>query len=247
MDLFTSFLIARPRRAAVRACHAFAREARAIAGNAALTLDQRRDRLALLERGLVEHGLAGDGGRSAAALASVCAAHGVSLDHARHVLQAARLDAERPGCRSWSDLLLRCRYGAAPIGRFALDLHGEDRALWPAVDALCATQRILADLGRSADVVPTDWLRQAGAAPRGAIDRVLEGVGRLIESARPLARYARNKAIGREAAIAIAEAEALAGLLARRDPPVRLPAWRSMAAWVSGLVSGLISGMAGRG
>jgi phytoene/squalene synthetase len=36
-----------------------------------------------------------------------------------------------------------CSYSAMPVGRFVLDVHGEDRATWPGNDALCAALQII--------------------------------------------------------------------------------------------------------
>ena len=37
-----------------------------------------------------------------------------------------------------------CRVSAMPVGRFVLDVHGEQRErLWPASDALCAALQII--------------------------------------------------------------------------------------------------------
>jgi len=232
MQLFASFLVARPQRAVMRQFHSFVAAARAIVEEPGQTADDRLTGLESLRRGLAE----GEGGAPpAAALARACAAVGISTDHAGHILQAARATIERPGLRSWSDLLLRCRYGAAPIGRFALDLHGEDRGLWAAADALCAAHQITAELGalgqRQRDglalPLPDDWLRQSGAA-RGAdvslstlqtvVERLLDGIGRLADSARPLERGIRNRGLRRDATLNLALVRALQRAISRGNP-----------------------------
>src|SRR5579875_2267675 len=43
----------------------------------------------------------------------------------------------------WAELMDYCRYSAMPVGRFVLDVHEEDRALWPANDALCAALQVI--------------------------------------------------------------------------------------------------------
>ncbi|MSP87685.1 MAG: hypothetical protein EXQ92_02550 [Alphaproteobacteria bacterium] len=224
MDIFASLAIRRPERIAIGAFHDFVRSARQ-----ASRTNERPD-LDALEAGL--NGAA-DGAEPARALAAIGAARGLPLDHARHVLQAARLDLERPGCRSWSDLLLRCRYGAAPIGRFALDLHGEDRALGPAADALCTALHIAEALSRDTAIVPTDWLRRADGSPRAAIDRTLDGIGRLVAAAAPLAASAATRGIRVDAIAATARIRALTGRLARRDPPAHLPMGRMTLLWLA--------------
>ena len=63
-----------------------------------------------------------------------------------------------------------CRYSAAPVGRYVLDLHGEDRATWEPSDALCASLQVLNHLQDCAKdlrdldrcYIPQDWLTEAG-------------------------------------------------------------------------------------
>jgi phytoene/squalene synthetase len=43
----------------------------------------------------------------------------------------------------WAELMDYCRYSAMPVGRFVLDVHEEDRALWPLNDALCAALQVI--------------------------------------------------------------------------------------------------------
>src|SRR5690606_28741765 len=96
----------------------------------------------------------------------------VPVQHCRHLLQAFMKDARQSRYRSWSDLLLYCRYSAAPVGRFLLDLHGEDRSLWRMSDALCNAHQVLnhvqdckADYLRLDRVyLPTRWLDRDGVA-----------------------------------------------------------------------------------
>jgi phytoene/squalene synthetase len=53
------------------------------------------------------------------------------------------LDARKSRYADWNDLIDYCRLSAMPVGRFVLDVHGEDRALWPASDALCAALQVI--------------------------------------------------------------------------------------------------------
>ncbi|MBM3571298.1 MAG: hypothetical protein FJX52_02910 [Alphaproteobacteria bacterium] len=224
MDIFASLAIRRPERAAMAAFHRFVRAARHARQHG------DRDGLAALEAGLND-GVAG--AAAAVQLAAICAARGLALDHSRHVLQAARLDLERPGCRSWSDLLLRCRYGAAPVGRFALDLHGEDRALAPAADALCGALRIAEALSESLAIIPAEWHPRADLSPRQALDRALDGVGRLLDGAAPLARGATTKGLRIDAVAAIGRVRHLTAQLRHHAPPIRLPVGRATLLWLA--------------
>ena len=53
------------------------------------------------------------------------------------------MDVTKLRYRDWDDLMNYCTYSAMPVGRFVLDVHGEDRATWPANDALCAALQII--------------------------------------------------------------------------------------------------------
>lgn len=174
----------------------------------------------------------------AAQLRSACAALGVAIEHARHFVQACHADALNRPCRSWSDLLAYCRFAAAPAGRFLLDIHGESRAAWPAAEALCAALLILHrlrycqtdwhDLRRI--YIPRDWLDEAGvplealaareatAALRRVLDRVLDGVDRLHDAARPLPRLVSDRGLRMHVVAAAAISRRLARRLRRRDP-----------------------------
>lgn len=255
-----SRLIRPAQRPHVLAFYAFVRTADDIADAPDLDPATKRARLDALERALTSDGSGGDGSGGdppvAAALRQSLAATGVGPEHALHMLQAFRRDASQATTRSWSDLLAYCRYSAAPAGRYLLALHGEGREAHTASDALCAALQILnhlqdcgADYRRLGRVyLPSDWLRQAGAAadmlaaPRTAaplrvvLDRTLQGVAKLLATAAPLPRLIRDSGLRREAVIILAIAKALARKLARRDPlrsQVRLS--RLELAWHGGL------------
>jgi farnesyl-diphosphate farnesyltransferase len=199
--------------------------------------------------------------RAASALRGVFHERGLSIDHPRHLLQAFLADAVNRSCRGWSDLLAYCRYSAAPVGRFLLDLHGEPRDAWPASDALCAALQILNHLQDCQDdwrrlrrlYVPSDWLAAAGlgadallmsrASPalRGVLDRVLDGVDQLNVTATPLPASIGQRGLRMEAAAIVAISRKLARKLRRRDPLVRrvaLTRVEKLAAMASGIVHG---------
>lgn len=230
-----SFLIAPHRRPAVLAFYAFAREADDVADDPARTPEAKLAELDAFDRAIV----AGDAGpASALALRAVLLDHGIALDHARHLLQAFQADARGRPCRSWSDLIAYCRFSAAPVGRFLLDLHGEARDAWPASDALCTALQILNHLqDAQADwrdlrrlYVPRDWLVQAGLsesdllAPtlgpelRGVYARMLDRVDELNLQARQLPRSLKDRRLRMEAAGIASIGRHLAGRLRRNDP-----------------------------
>jgi len=255
-----SFLIAPAHRPTVLAFYRFAREADDVADDPALEGDAKTAKLEAFDQAL--QGSA-DPPESAQTLRGLLLDRGLSLDHPRHLLQAFLADARGRPCRSWSDLIAYCRFSAAPVGRFLLDLHRQDRAAWPASDALCTSLQILnhlqdakqdwADLRRL--YVPRDWLVQANLserdllaermspALRGVYDRVLDRVDELNLQARPLVRAIADRRLRMEAAGIHVIALHLAKRLRRLDPlaarvaPTRLG---KATALVRALAAGLV-------
>lgn len=68
---------------------------------------------------------------------------GVTIEHARHLLQAFMMDVTKLRYRNWSELINYCHYSAAPVGRYLLDLHGCDKKPQKGTDSLCIALQIL--------------------------------------------------------------------------------------------------------
>ncbi|OYV49685.1 MAG: squalene synthase HpnC [Acidocella sp. 20-58-15] len=165
-----SWLIRAGLRKHVHAFYNFARNADDIADHPGLSGDDKVARLDVMEAVLT--GTRDEGAPSALVLRMSLQESGVTAIHARELLVAFRQDARKNRYESWAELMDYCRYSAAPVGRYVLDLHGESRDTWPASDALCAAlqvnnhlQDVAPDL-RSMDrcYVPQDWLAKHGAA-----------------------------------------------------------------------------------
>ena len=163
-----SRLIAPRHRATVLAFYRFARAADDIADNATLAPDEKIRRLDLFEDTLLGHT---DEVGVALPLRAELAKTGVTPRHAQDLLVAFRLDATKLRYADFGELLHYCRYSAAPVGRFVLDVHGETEDIWPANDALCAALQIInhmQDCGkdfRQIDrvYIPADLLDRHGA------------------------------------------------------------------------------------
>lgn len=163
---------------------------------------------------------------------------GVSIDHARHLLQAFVMDITKKRYRNWSELLNYCRYSAAPVGRYLVDLHGCGDAPKKATDALCIALQILNHLQDCKDdylalnrvYLPLDMLRAAGAAVetldapksspqlRAALDAILDRTDELIRHARLAPAKMSDRGLRYETAVIVAIAEKLSAKLRRRDP-----------------------------
>jgi farnesyl-diphosphate farnesyltransferase len=229
-----SWLVAARHRPVVHAFYRFARMADDIADDPDLAPEEKIRRLDALDAELT--GAPGDG--PAAAIRDILAETAVPIDHCRDLLVAFKRDAATPRTRDWDDLMTYCRYSAAPVGRFLLDLHGESRATWPANDALCAALQVLNHLQDCGDdyraldrvYLPQDSFAAVGAeVGELAAGRSSPGLRRVIDAAiaatRPLVRRARELPVGirdgglrRETAVIVVIAERLLEKLAAHDP-----------------------------
>ena len=68
---------------------------------------------------------------------------GLAPTHALDLLKAFRADVTKRRYGEWDELMHYCRYSAMPVGRFVLDLHGEDRSTWAYSDPLCAALQVI--------------------------------------------------------------------------------------------------------
>lgn len=164
-----SIFIAPRHRAPILAFYDFVRAADDISDHATLSGDEKIDMLDRMEAALLG---SGEDIPVAAKLRAALAERGLEPRHAQDLLAAFRRDVTQLRYRDWDDLIDYCRYSAMPVGRFVLDVHGEDRArTWGPNDALCAALQIINHLQdcakdyRSLDRVylPQDALEIHGA------------------------------------------------------------------------------------
>ena len=161
-----------------------------------------------------------------------------SLGYLRQLLQAFRHDARHPRCADWDALTAYCADSANPVGRFLLDLHGEEATGYPPSDALCTALQVLNHLQDCGEdyrtlgriYLPSDWMAEQGVAEsdlaaarasaglRRVLDRCLDEIDILLETAASLPMRLRSAGLAMEAAAILALAECLAVRLKRRDP-----------------------------
>jgi len=232
-----SALIARALRPHVHAYYAFARNADDIADSPLLPPADKVARLDVMEDVLL--GARDSGSPSAIRLRDSLAQTGVTPRHATDLLIAFRQDATKRRYAHWNELLDYCRVSAMPVGRYVLDLHGEDPArVYPPSDALCAALQVLNHLQDcAADLaaldrcyLPQDLLAAHGASVtdlRGRIETpglrdvfgvLLDRTEALCAAARPLPRQTRDRRLRLETAVIVGLAHRLAGRLRRGDP-----------------------------
>ncbi len=230
-----SFLIHPRLRPVVLAFYRFARTADDVADNAAA---EPRQKLDLLEE--MRASLAGEknSDASSVALRNALADRRLDKTHGFDLLEAFRRDVTKLRYESWDDLMDYCRYSAMPVGRFVLDVHGEDRALWPLNDALCAALQVINHLQdcakdyREIDRVylPMDHLARAGveldALKAGASSKPLLAVihelaqitAGLLAQSRPFAESIRDGRLAFEVEVIQTLAEDLNLRLLASDP-----------------------------
>jgi hydroxysqualene synthase len=230
-----SLLLRKEHRAPILAFYRFARVADDVSDHPTAPAAEKLDRLGAMRATLVGQS---DSEPAARALREVMAERGLDRRHALDLLEAFRRDVTKRRYSDWDDLIDYCRVSAMPVGRFVLDVHGEDRATWAASDALCAALQIvnhLQDCGsdyRMLDRVylPQDMLGAAGARTEelggerasSALLAVVAAMAQqtlgLLDQAFPFARAIADRRLGIEVAIIHRLAVSLAKRLRHRDP-----------------------------
>ena len=230
-----SYLVAARHRPLILGFYAVARLADDVADHATAQADEKLARLDEIESSLLGKD---DRVVQSVALRIALADRGLEPTHALDLLVAFRRDVTQLRYRDWADLMDYCRYSAAPVGRFVLDVHGEDHATWPANDALCAALQVINHLQDCAKdyrdlnrvYLPQDALEAAGAtvemlaADRASpalldtLSELVEMTFGLLETARPFARQIRDLRLALEVGAIHRLAESLTERLRRRDP-----------------------------
>ena len=230
-----SILIHRIHRPVIRAFYRFARAADDVADH---PFAERSEKLRILERMWRELNGETNDAPEPAALRRFLMARSLSAQHGLDLLEAFRRDVTKLRYHDWDELMDYCRYSAAPVGRFVLDVHGEARTTWPASDALCSALQVinhLQDCGndyRALDRVylPLDVLNEMGAdvadlgatcaSPqlRDAVSGLAVRTQVLLEKSRPLAAQIRDSRLALEVGVIQRLGEDLARRLCSRDP-----------------------------
>ncbi|WP_395333059.1 squalene synthase HpnC [Novosphingobium sp. BL-8H] len=224
-----SLLIKADCRPPIMAFYRFARAADDIADHPNATSEEKLAQLARMRRGLD-----GDGTAEAVALRDAMTARGIDPVHAHDLLDAFVRDVSVTRYATWDDLMGYCRLSAMPVGRFVLDVHGEDRALWPANDALCAALQIvnhLQDCGKDYRMldrvyIPLDTGVNIADLPKDRASEALRAIiadlarrtrGLLDQSVVFSARI-RDRRLAAEVAVIHRLARSLTYRLEQRDP-----------------------------
>lgn len=255
-----SILIAPPLRPHVKAYYDFARAADDIGDAPHLSADEKLHRLGAYREVLLGEAT---GLTRPEALRRSLLETNVPLERGTDLLDAFSQDAVKNRYGSLDELLGYCERSANPVGQFLLDLHGEDRALFPASNALCTSLQILnhlQDCGedlRQIDrsYLPRDWLDEEGAAVgdvladrasaglRRVFDRLLDVCRDLNARAETLVTGLKSRRLAAESAVIVRLAKRLHDRLRSGDPVAGRVALRGtdfLAAGAMGFVEGAL-------
>jgi squalene synthase HpnC len=231
-----SALIRADLRPHVHAFYRFARMADDIADNPALEPEDKIRRLTMMQDVLLDKSR--EDIPAGAALRRSLEATCVSPKHSCDLLTAFKMDATKQRYADWGELMTYCRYSASPVGRYLLDLHGEDPAGWFASDALCNALQVINHL-QDVQVdflemdrvyAPLDHLSACGAdvghlrgkiaspSLRKSLDRLLDETDKLMIDARQLPDVLKDFRLRAESATIVRLAERMIAELRKRDP-----------------------------
>lgn len=259
-----SKLVRPEHRPLIMAFYDFARAADDVADAPDLAPDEKLRRLNHMEAVLTGQGV---GDTNAQALRAALKDRGLTARHPRDLLIAFRADATKQTYADWWELMNYCAYSANPVGRFVLDVHREDDALWPASDAICSALQIINHLQDCADdyakigrvYIPQDRLAAQGAttamlalpasppALRATIVELAQRTRALLREGRGLAGGLRDRRLRLEIDVIYALAEAHLDRLMVRDPlsqRTKLPRWKMGLVALVSAARGMLAGAA---
>ena len=233
-----SFLLHKSIRPHVAAFYNLARATDDIADNGGLLPEEKLERLDQFEKALHGEIINDPALQKSYAVAVSCAETGVPVRHSTDLIKAFKQDAVKNLYDDWDDLIRYCNLSAAPVGRFLLDLHGEDRGKYPSSDALCNVLQVLNHLqdlrndyrALNRVYLPANWMVEQGvtgkdldadmasAGVRAVIDRCLDECEKLMVDARRLTSDLTNRRLRMEAAVILRLADRLIVLLRNEDP-----------------------------
>ncbi len=162
----------------------------------------------------------------------------ISARHCTDLVDAFRQDAVKGRYADWDELIGYCMRSAAPVGRYLLDLHGEDPRNYEYSDALCNALQVINHLQDCQDdyhqlnrvYLPANWLADCGidvteldksqssAAMRTVLDRCLGSTRSLMEVADELPKRLKSRHLAMESAVIVNLAHKLVSELSARDP-----------------------------
>lgn len=233
-----SFLLPRRLRPHVATFYVLARATDDIADNPDLTAEEKLRRLDMFDEAVRGERFHDPALNKAYHMRRSLAQTGVTERHVCDLIAAFKQDATKLRYRDWDDLMGYCNLSAAPVGRYLLDLHGEDPSGYEFSDPLCNALQVLNHLQDCKDdylaldrvYLPGDWmaaesvtvkdLDATAAVPgmRAVIARSLDGVEALMARAHLLPGKLKSRRLAMESAVIVRLADRLTMLLRAGDP-----------------------------
>jgi squalene synthase HpnC len=230
-----SFLIAPRLRKPILSFYRFARAADDIADHPTLSEQEKFAGLDALEDTLLGKS---DAAKAPIPLRQVLAEKGLAATHPLDLLTAFRQDVTKRRYANWDELMHYCRYSAMPVGRFVLDVHGEDRSTWAYSDPLCSALQVINHLQDCAKdycdldrvYLPLDILEAHHTTVAALLDpraspsllaslRAIAGkTAALMPEASKLPLAVRDARLGLETGAIVRLAQKLVAILMLRDP-----------------------------
>ena len=263
-----SWIIHPRHRALILAFYNFVRTGDDIADHESLPAQEKLDRLDRLEQSVLGKN---DIEQEGVILRAALAQRSMSPKHAQDLLDAFRMDVTKLRYENWDELIHYCSLSAMPVGRFILDVHGEDRATtWPASDAICAALQInnhLQDCAKDYRTInrvylPLDALRAAGASVEmlkndksppellSCLHALARRTEALLAEGKSLTTSVQDMRVGLEISVIERFAEKIVALLKERDPlseRVHLSKQEMLSSALYAMASGFLRRATGQG
>ena len=258
-----SWLLQKELRPHIAKFYRFARAIDDIADNPDLVAKTKIDRLNAMDAAVCGKEPYGQPGyETASVLHDSLKETGITTKHCSDLVDAFRQDAVKGRYADWDEVIGYCMRSAAPVGRYLLDLHGEDRAGYPYSDALCNALQVINHLQDCKDdylemdrvYLPEVWLTQhetgvsalsdpkASWQLRAVLDKCLDASAELMKTANQLPGQLKNRRLAMESAVIVNIANKLIGELRARDPlaeRVKLSKVQLAGCTLSGIAGGL--------
>ncbi len=254
-----SRLISAKNRPIIAAFYAFARMADDIADHPTIPSEEKVRRLNLLEKTILTK-IDQGGCKPALNLIRIGAGYNFNEQHALDLLAAFKQDATKTRYSDWGDLIAYCNLSAAPVGRFLLDIHNEQRENYQFSDALCNALQIINHLQDCRDdyeklnrvYLPIDMRikngfsiqnllnDQEGKAFRLLLDECLVKLSPLMNIASKLPSSLKSKRLALESAVIVKLAKLLVSRLQYQDSrlmPVKLSKIRAIMGALEAITS----------
>ena len=254
-----SWLLSAHLRPHIATFYSFARTIDDIADSNLLSAEEKIYRLCLFEATLKGEISGSPGYERGDAMRSSLLETRVSIQHCLDLITAFKRDATKLRYTDWSSLMDYCRYSAAPVGRYLIDLHGGSKTDYPPSDALCSALQILNHLQDCREdfeqmnrvYLPLDIMHKhkvhvddlsadvTSQGLRDVIQEILSKTETLIDDSRPLIRRLVSLRLAMETQSIINIASCLALELTRRDPlaeRVRLSKWQYARSCIVGVL-----------